>query len=208
MKRKLFLIFLFLVFSIAFSFELFNEFESDIKSLKFDSKILIFTPTFLLDKDLQNIFANKYEYSLVNFINNIDEVDFLLLTLGVSGMQIFNDPYTSYTVLESVAVSTFFTYSLKFLVGRARPNYSSFPYVFKPFSFKYEFNSFPSGHSAIAWAIFTPIAEKYNKIIYLVPTIFSFSRILGNYHWTSDVIFGAIIGYSIGNVFYKNKSVP
>jgi membrane-associated phospholipid phosphatase len=208
LKRKLFLIFLFLVFSIAFSSELFNEFESDIKSLKFDSKILIFTPTFLLDKDLQNVFANKYEYSLVNFINNMDEVDFLLLTLGVSGMQIFNYPYTSFTVLESVAVSTFFTYSLKFLVGRARPNYSSSPYVFKPFSFKYEFNSFPSGHSAIAWAIFTPIAEKYNKIIYLVPTIFSFSRILGNYHWTSDVIFGAIIGYSIGNVFYKNKSVP
>jgi len=208
LKSFISLILLIIILSTVFSFNLWFEFESDIKSLRFEFKNLIFLPTFFLDKSIQTAFENKCDCFVINFINGMNESDFFLLTIGLAGIQIFDDPYTSFSIIESAAITTFVTYTLKVLVGRARPNYNSSPYIFKPFNFKNEFSSFPSGHSALAWATFTPIAEKYNKIFYLIPTVFSFSRVLGNYHWTSDVIFGAIIGHLIGKNFYKNKSVP
>ncbi|MDN5324483.1 MAG: hypothetical protein PWP02_193 [Thermosipho sp. (in: thermotogales)] len=208
MKPLFVLAFLILILSTAFSFDLLSELSYDIKTIKLGSESLVFLPTFFLDEVIQNKFREEHPFFIASFVNDLDEFDFLFLTLGLSGISAYNDSYMSFSIIESAVLTTFATYALKFIIGRARPNFTNSPFVFKPFNLKNEFNSFPSGHSAIAWALFTPIAEKYNKLIYLIPAIFSISRVLGNYHWTSDVIFGAIIGYTFGKNVYINKSVP
>ncbi|SHH16927.1 phosphatase PAP2 family protein [Thermosipho atlanticus] len=209
MGRLLFVVIICLILTgVVFSFNLVEESLSDLKSLKPTIYQLTFLPLFLIDREIQNMFSSKYEIYIVDFINKMDVKDFVILTSVLSFITYFNDPYLSFTILESVTVNSFITYGLKFFIGRARPTYSDSPFLFKPFSLENEFNSLPSGHSSFAWALFTPIAEKYGKIFYMIPVIFSISRVIGDYHWFSDVVAGAIIGYTIGKVFFQEKSVP
>ncbi len=68
------------------------------------------------------------------------------------------------------------------------------------------YQSFPSGHSLVAWATFTPFAESYSKWIYLIPASVSFSRLYKNKHWMSDVVMGGGLGYLAGLYFHKRKN--
>lgn len=61
--------------------------------------------------------------------------------------------------------------------------------------------SFPSGHTTVAFSLATMIALEYPKPIiipilaYGFATCTAFGRINGNFHWGSDVLMGACIGY-------------
>lgn len=65
--------------------------------------------------------------------------------------------------------------------------------------------SFPSGHSAAAFAIATVFAERYSKrrwvpfVAYGVAGLVGFSRISSNHHFLSDVGFGSVLGFSISH---------
>jgi len=73
-------------------------------------------------------------------------------------------------------------------------------------------NSFPSGHSASAFAMATVISEqfKYKKwvpiIAYSLAGLTSLSRIEANKHWASDVFIGAALGYSVGKFITRKKN--
>lgn len=204
--KKVFLIFFIFVYSISFSFSLIDESINDIKTLNFDVGTAVWlVPSFLLDRNVKEIGLLEYNSGIFKFINGLDEKDFLILSAALSSVCLFDDPYISYTILESAFVTSLVTYSLKVSIGRGRPNSYDSPFIFKPFSFSNKNFSFPSGHSSFAWAIFTPLAERYSKALYVIPTLFSVSRVIGNYHWVSDVVFGSYIGYVIGKSFYKNK---
>lgn len=87
---------------------------------------------------------------------------------------------------------------LKSMIGRERPTISpDNQFKFHPFTFKD--NSFPSGHTTIAFALATSFArETHNKIFdvlfFSMATLTAYARMHDDRHWASDVVFGAGVG--------------
>ncbi len=76
----------------------------------------------------------------------------------------------------------------------------------------FEYTSFPSGHSAAAFAIATVVAISYKHTIwvpvlcYSLATGVALSRVYDNEHWASDVFVGSALGFAIGQLVVKNES--
>ncbi|ABR31189.1 PA-phosphatase [Thermosipho melanesiensis] len=204
MKKGIFLIVV-LLGSFCFSFSL-DEIILDIESVEFNlGDVLLLSGTFFFDGYVNTLDLGVFDNVVIEKINKMDERDFFICLGIISMFTYFDDPYTSFTIVESVGVTSLITYAVKFLVGRGRPNSYDSPFVFNFMSFNDKNHSFPSGHSSFAWALFTPLAERYGKPLYFIPFLFSLARVVGDYHWVSDVIFGAFLGYTIGKSFYYTK---
>jgi len=71
--------------------------------------------------------------------------------------------------------------------------------------------SFPSGHSASAFAVATVIAERYPEhrwlpwVAYGTATFLSLSRLPARAHFPSDIFIGAALGYSISHFVVLRK---
>lgn len=154
------------------------------------------------DNSLRSIYPKS---SFLSELNNFKMTHFAALTFLTAVVLYTFDPYTATTVFESFAVTSLITITTKFIVGRARPYKEESAYSFKPFNLSEEYQSFPSGHAALSWAIFTPIALKYGDFWYSVPIVISAQRLWSDNHWTSDVLFGASLGMTIGKMLYKCK---
>lgn len=127
----------------------------------------------------------------------------------------------SKAITFEIAQATIYTVSLTFLIkvalGRARPGVNEGVDSFRPFSekslFHFDYQSFPGGHTSAATAISTILADHarpwWLKVVAYVPAALCLcSRVYENKHWTSDVFFGAVIGYSVGKWLtrkHKNK---
>lgn len=89
--------------------------------------------------------------------------------------------------------------SVKYAVGRVRPNSATGTFTFKPFSNN---QSFPSGHTSQAFAVATAIAENYpsawvQALCYSGASLVGYARIEQNAHYTSDVVAGALLGWAV-----------
>ncbi|MBR3681910.1 MAG: phosphatase PAP2 family protein [Tidjanibacter sp.] len=87
-----------------------------------------------------------------------------------------------------VAASLAVVYAGKFGIGRLRPDGS-------------RHNSFPSGHTAMAFSSATILHREYGHLSpwvsvagYSVATVTGISRMLNNRHWLTDVLVGASVG--------------
>ncbi len=105
------------------------------------------------------------------------------------------------SVIASLLASGIITPTLKFVIGRERPNASVSSTTFHPFSGSD--NSFPSGHATQAFAVASVISASSDQAwvsiaAYTVAGLVGFARIYHNAHWTSDVTAGAIIGTVVG----------
>jgi membrane-associated phospholipid phosphatase len=105
----------------------------------------------------------------------------------------------------SVAVGAVATEILKFGLGRGRPAAFASATDFRPFTSEHDSlniesrGSFPSGHSMIAFALATSLADDIHDraatvALYSVATGTALSRLNDNRHWLSDVVAGAAIG--------------
>lgn len=114
---------------------------------------------------------------------------------------------------EAIVLSYSFVWLGKNLLGRARPAVD----IDNPFDFQFGrgfqgndlYRSFPSGHTAAAFAIAMAITAEAGKIwpdgqaivapiLFTGATLVGMSRMYNNRHWATDVLGGAIIGIFTG----------
>lgn len=113
--------------------------------------------------------------------------------------------YVGTTVAEAFVV----TYGMKYLVTRERP-YDRYPDRVRPYSHESS-PSFPSGHTATAFALATSLSVKYPKWYVIAPSALwacsvGVSRMNEGVHYPSDVLAGAAIGVGCAVVnIYVNR---
>jgi membrane-associated phospholipid phosphatase len=74
--------------------------------------------------------------------------------------------------------------------------------------------SFPSGHSAAAFAMATVVASEYgdnpvvSPLMYGAATLCALSRVHDNAHWLSDVVVGSLVGHLIARTVIDRNGGP
>lgn len=105
-------------------------------------------------------------------------------------------------VLTSVVAAGLTTGALKEITGRFRPDTTTDPYVFRPFT---NHDAFPSGHATMAFALATSLSAEIHRpwataLLYAGATGTAWSRLNDQKHWLSDVLAGATVGITAANV--------
>jgi membrane-associated phospholipid phosphatase len=160
------------------------------------------------DKDFDDSFLNNqkireernkhfptFSNSADNFLQYVPAV--AVFALGVCGVKGKNDlPNQLAIIIKTEILMTAITTPLKIITAEPRPNSGTK-------------NSFPSGHTAQAFAAATFLAKEYgHKSVwysigaYSLATGVGAMRILNDRHWLSDVVAGAGIGILTTNLVY------
>ncbi len=106
--------------------------------------------------------------------------------------------------LQAVAASVAVSYGAKYVVGRARPVEEQGPW--SQVNGKRSDASFPSGHSAVAFAAVTPFAQEYDAPwLYGVAALGAAGRVANRQHWVSDVVAGSVVGYAMGSWLWQSQ---
>ena len=174
--------------------------------------------TTAFDRSIRDSVQSRRSAALDRFSRNFEQLgsglSFVILA-GFEGYHFMaNDRRSQEVFLDglsaSLIASGFIVPVLKYSVGRERPSDSGNPYRFRPFS---NHNSFPSGHTAQAFAVATVIASHYpywwvQALAYGSAGVVGYCRIEQNAHFTSDVLVGGLIGYSVARsvVAHNSKS--
>lgn len=116
---------------------------------------------------------------------------------------LFND---AIYIGSSVAEAVILTYGLKYIVDRERP-YDKYPDKIFPSSHESS-SSFPSNHTASAFALATSLSIRYPKWYVIAPSAVwacsvGYARMNEGVHYPSDVITGALIGSgcAVANIY-------
>jgi len=117
---------------------------------------------------------------------------------------------------KSIVISGATTTIIKFLAERHRPYQTNPPNPLLwdgPVSIgTTQYVSFPSGHTTVAFATATSIALIYPHPIiipvlaYSLATVTAYGRMNGDWHWGSDVLMGAAIGYFTAKLVYNHNN--
>jgi hypothetical protein len=162
------------------------------------------------DKHVQNFFQ-KYKTEFTNSISHIAEMGGSQnhIALGATYLigTILKNPKlkrASVLAFSSLLISGVLVQGSKALFGRNRPYAANNQWEFHgPTKFKAQYASFPSGHTAAAFAVASSISTVYDSplvkvLAYTAATLTGLSRVHDNKHWMSDVFMGAILGTASG----------
>ena len=169
--------------------------------------------------------TNKSVLSATNYVTDFGgmyEV-YTLTALGTYGILFHKDKEKTTTLLATQAYVTAAAIetAMKYLTSRQRPNYYDLvtgknSHVFHGPFYHFlkkdnaSFESFPSGHTTVAFAAATVFAMEYREyrivpiIAYGAATAIGASRIIENAHWISDVMVGAALGFLCGRQVVNN----
>lgn len=106
-------------------------------------------------------------------------------------------------LFQSLSYSGLSVMAFRIIAGRERPYSGDGPWKYNLFTLDNEIQSFPSGHTTVAFAASTVLAEYFDTwysrvFFYGLATLTAYARIYNNQHWASDVFFGALIGFAGG----------
>lgn len=108
---------------------------------------------------------------------------------------------TALLALKSFLLANGASLTLKYATQRHRPVSGQGKQFWSSSGFSTKRESFPSGHTTVAWSVAPILAHQYGSVkwvppaAYSVATLTALSRIHDNRHWPSDVFYGAVIGY-------------
>jgi hypothetical protein len=174
---------------------------------------------------VEQIRTNKSVVSASMYVTNFGGLyeAYTLAALGTYGWLFKKDKEKTTTLLATQAYITGAAIEtvLKYLTSRQRPSYYdavtglNSPIFHGPFYHflkkdNSSFESFPSGHTTVAFAAATVFAMEYRNIWYVpiiaysAATSIGISRIVQNQHWISDVLVGAALGFLTGRQVVNN----
>lgn len=110
---------------------------------------------------------------------------------------------TGRLVGESLLLAGLTTQVVKMVAGRSRPWRGDGAWFFAPFQTDNARMSMSSGHTAVAFAVSSVLAERIGNTwasvgLYSLASATALSRVYDGEHWLSDVLMGAAIGTSAG----------
>jgi membrane-associated phospholipid phosphatase len=110
---------------------------------------------------------------------------------------------TGRLMFESLSLAGVSVITIRYIAARSRPYSGDGPWKFHGFTWNNEIQSFPSGHTTVAFALSTVIAERFDNVwarvgFYGMATLTAFARVHNNQHWMSDVVIGAGLGIAAG----------
>jgi hypothetical protein len=172
--------------------------------------------SFSLDKELKNVSARN-QNSTMNSVTDVGEnygngLYSVLLSAGLftTGLLTENKKIenTGRILFEALLVSGAAVQLIKIVSGRSRPFLDEGPFRFDLFKTDNPHNSFPSGHTVVAFATSSVLAASikntYASIaLYSLAGLTAYQRIYSNNHWFSDTVLAAIIGTVVGNTLVK-----
>lgn len=93
--------------------------------------------------------------------------------------------------------------ALKYTLGRERPSETGDPHHFRPFADQNRWQSFPSGHTVVAFSLASAVSEEARRpwvtaLAYGGAAAVAWSRVYEDKHWASDVTAAALIGIVAG----------
>ncbi len=140
----------------------------------------------------------------------------LALTGGTTlvGSMIDNNDVKQFGIMsfKALALAEAMALSLKIAVGRSRPYRGTDPDLLQPFAFDRDRFSFPSGHTAHAFALATVLSRRFGSshrwvpyMTYGLASTTAVSRVLERKHWATDVVAGAAVGILAGRLVGMNS---
>jgi membrane-associated phospholipid phosphatase len=110
---------------------------------------------------------------------------------------------------EALLISGSAIFIIRYLTGRARPHYNEGAWKFHGFKIDREFQSFPSGHTNLAFVLSTVLAERLDSfwarlVLYGFAGLTAAAQVLNNQHFLSDVVVGGLFGFGTG-MYVLNK---
>ncbi len=193
--------------------DIFNSFTqfSTPTQIRLAASVLTIAGAYSLDYNLKDL-AGHARSGFADKAFSIDKVYGSGYTLiGIAGLYGYGVLFQNLEVrkiglqtIEAVGYAGLITSVLKAVVGRSRPYTGEGHSMFRPFNVHAATTSFPSGHSTVAFAVSTVLANNtdntFLKILcYSASSLVAYSRIYHNAHWFSDVVAGGAIGYFVGD---------
>lgn len=167
---------------------------------------------FVVDRDLKHFFLDK-QSSVNDAIFSLDDFHgsklSVLTTLSIYGYGFITKNnklrHLGLQATEAVAYSGAMTTVLKAIIGRRRPFAGEDQLVFRSFNNSTDdtYLSLPSGHTTVAFAVSTVLADYsdnkiWKTVCYGSAALVGGARIYHDRHWASDVFLGGMIGYKVG----------
>ena len=193
------------------------KFESE-DWIKFSVTIGITGIATLADKDIKD-FSQRNVNNFSNGIFSIDKyysVEFVVSSIIAFygyGLVADNSKVRKLAVklTEATLLAGSITLITKVLAGRGRPYKQESQYYTNLLTFDNDYNSFSSGHTTLAFAYSTVMANEVDNVFwkiswYSLAGLVGYARIYHNQHWFSDILIGAAIGYFSGELVNNHIS--
>ena len=167
---------------------------------------------FFIDKKVALFFKEKEFNSFFSIITHLGDAKVLIVAVIL--LYIFYNREKAIFLFISIVYSGIAVSLLKIIFGRSRPDLflDENLYGFFWFKIKYDYFSFPSGHTTTAFSFFISLSflfPKFRILFILLATLVAFSRVYLEAHFVSDVIAGAILGSLVSiwlySRFFKNE---
>ena len=175
-----------------------------------------------VDDDIQNFFQRNRTGTLDDIANTLDTIGsagvLFMGNMGLIGTGLWFRKYEAgdklmRTALVSTEAQLFaegITALAKFAIGRNRPNKGQGKSSFNLF---HDFDSsFPSSHATRSFAVAAVFADRYEQPIpfmaYAAATLVSLSSLYRDDHFASDVLAGAILGFTLGKALSRHHREP
>ena len=168
--------------------------------------VAVLVPLSLLDQEVSEAAMDWDSGLFGDFLDLSNEAGSLnapLIPTGIFLVSLATDNAkfqdAAFTSLQAIVYTNVISFTVKSFIGRARPEDGKGAHHFAPFS---EFDaSFPSGHTATAFAILSPWVFYYPHVITYGLLVIgggaAVSRLQQQKHWLTDVLAGGTLGVTM-----------